>query len=362
MPATIRRGPALTDVDWPIRLGPLESFPETGLSSALERRWLHYAFMSRDNELGMVANIAWLGQEPDLPQPSVRNTSILTVYRRGEGWRSSQFNCQTFLPLWSAFRQPHTFADPQPFHLASTTGTPFVQLTLQRSCRPATGQCALFAGESPTDLQHIRWQPEPGIIARGDWGVDGRVYRDVEAVGYQERARGRWGWQHLGGWVWGFVNDPTEGEPGAPPPTSVVFGLIQPAQPPDAAAGSIMLWRNGRMRRCFPRRRVSLAVRGQLDRDHVVQVPEMANLFNVPAMQPIPRRLMVVGRLGDDWISLDFLCEEATRVVVPNEIGLHPFSVHEVVGRCQIEGQYNGQRLEFETYGIVEFAGGAGGD
>jgi hypothetical protein len=123
-----------------------------------------------------------------------------------------------------------------------------------------------------------------------------------------------------------------------------------------------MLWRQGRLRRHFPRRNVSVAVRGQLDRDHVVQIPELANLFNVPPMQPIPRRLMVVGRIGDDWVSLDFLCEAATRVVVPNETGIHPFSVHEVIGPCQIEGQLNGQRFEFQTYGIVEFAGGAAGD
>jgi hypothetical protein len=71
---------------------------------------------------------------------------------------------------------------------------------------------------------------------------------------------------------------------------------------------------------------------------------------------------MVVGRMGDDWVSLDLLSEAAARVVIPNETGIHPFSVHEVIGPCQIEGQLNGQRFEFQTYGIVEFAGGAGGD
>ncbi len=88
----------------------------------------------------------------------------------------------------------------------------------------------------------------------------------------------------------------------------------------------------------------------------------MANLFNVPSMQPIPRRLIVVGRMGDDWVSLDFLCESATRVVVPNEIGIRPFNVHEVIGQCEVSGQCGGERFDFKTSGIVEFAGGAGAD
>jgi hypothetical protein len=123
-----------------------------------------------------------------------------------------------------------------------------------------------------------------------------------------------------------------------------------------------MLWRDGRLRRHFPRRCVSVAVRGQLDRDNVVQAPEMDNLFNVPPMEPIPRRLMVVGRSGDDWVSLDFLSESAARVVISNETGIRPFSVHEVIGPCRIEGQQNGLGFQFETSGIVEFAGGAGAD
>ncbi len=362
MPVNIHHYPIVADFDLPVHLGPREPFPEIKLTQVLERRWLHYAFLSRDNQLGLVANIAWLGPEPDMSQPSVRNTSILTVYHKGDGWRSSQFNCHTYLPIWSAFRRPQGLSESLPFQLASTSGSPFVRLDLQRSCHPCISQCAVFGGHEFSDQYHIRWQPEPGIIARGDWGFDGRVYPNIEAVGYHERVRGYFSWPGLGGWVWGFVNEPTNGETGLRPPTAIVFGVVQPGQPRDAAGGSIILWNNGRLRRFFPRRNISIAVRGQLDRDYVVQVPVMANLFNVPAMQPIPRRLMVVGRIGDDWLSIDFLCESATRVVVPNETGLSPFRVHEVIGPCQVEGQLSGHRFGFQTYTIVEFAGGAGGD
>jgi hypothetical protein len=326
------------------------------MQRVLERRWLHYAFLSRDSELGMVANVAWLGPDPEKPDARTRNTSILLLYRRDQGWSASQFNAETFVPLWSSFRLPQTIGETQPLTLGATSGDPFVRLQLQRSGHPCTSQCAPFAGD-----QHFRWQSEPGIIARGDWGFKDRVFQDVEAIGYHERVRGYWGWPEMGGWVFGFANDPHLTGPGAAPPTAVVFTLIQPPKPPEAPSASVMLWRSGRLRRHFPRRNISVAVLGQLDRDQVIQVPELANLFGVPPMEPIPRRLLITAQLGEDWVVLDFESTLSARIVIPNETGIDPFSVHEVIGRCLIEGELNGEHFDFTTQGIVEFAGGAGG-
>jgi hypothetical protein len=337
-------------------LGPEGPFPEIPLGRVLERRWLHYAFLSRDGRLGMVANVALLGPAPDQAQPEPRCTSILLVHRHGDGWGASQFNCETMVPLWSAFRQPHPLGCPEPFDLRSTAGSVSVALRLERTGRPCTSQCAPFA-----DGQHLRWQSETGVRARGDWTVGGRVDRDVEAIGYHERVRGRWGWPELGGWVFGFANDPAERAGGAPP-AAVVFTLIQPPAPPNAATSSVMVWRAGALRRHFPRRCVTVAVRGTLDRNRVCQVPALANLLGVPPMAPIPRHLVIAGRMGRDRIVCDFVCETAARVVIPCETGIRPFSVHEVIGPCRVEGVIAGERFAFETHGIVEFAGGAGGD
>ena len=43
-----------------------------------------------------------------------------------------------------------------------------------------------------------------------------------------------------------------------------------------------MLWRDGVMRRHVPRRRVSFAVRGMLDRDRVTMAPPLAGRFGDP--------------------------------------------------------------------------------
>ncbi len=301
----------------------------------------------------MVTNIAWLGPEPEKPT-SRRATSILLVHRSGEGWQSSQFNAVTLAPPWSAFRLPHPHGTPNPFELDSTAGQPFVHLALQRTSRPCTSQCAPFARG-----QYLRWQSEPGVLAEGEWGVGGQIYPGVKAVGYHERVRGFWGWPELGGWVFGFANDPAWRDPGAPPPHAVVFTLIQPPFPPGATTGSVMVWWEGRLARHFPRRDVSVAVRGLLDRDRVQQVPELANLSGTPPMAPIPRRLAIVARMGSDWAALDFQCDAAARVVIPSETGLAPFSVHEVIGPACVEGSLGGRPFGFETHGIVEFAGGA---
>ena len=79
-------------------------------------------------------------------------------------------------------------------------------------------------------------------------------------------------------------------------------------------------------------------------------------------MAPIPKRLVISARLGNDWTVLDFESEAAARVVIPSETSLRPFSVHEVVGPCILQGSLSGRPFRIETRGIVEFAGGAGGD
>ena len=343
-------------------LGPQGPFPRSPFTRVLERRWLHYAFLTRDGAMGFVANVSWLGNNAGLPildgNDSHPHWSILLLYHREQGWSASQFHAKALDPQWSAFRLPYPLGELRPFSLEAVVGTPFVNLQLQRSGRPCTSQTAPFASD-----QHLRWQSEPGVIAWGDWGITPEhVYPEVEALGYHERVRGYWSWPDLGGWVFGFANDPQVQAREIAPPTAVVFTLIQPPQPADATTGSVMLWRSGRLRRHFPRHNITVAARGMLDRDRVTQVPHLSHLLGVAPMAPIPRRLLITAGLGEDRVVIDFLCETAARLVVPSETSLHPFSVNEVIGLCQVEGKLSGQSFRYETRGIVEFAGGAYGD
>ena len=358
------------EADSPAPLGPRGPFPRLRLGHPLERRWLHYAFLSRDGRLGMVANASWLGPDADDPQGEPRYTTILLLHQRGQPWVASQFNAEISAPPWSAFRQPQALHTPQPLHISSTAGAPAVRLQLRRTGLPCTSQCAPFAGD-----QHLRWQSEAGVRAVGDWclggpggpgatgATGGDWQRGVDAVGYHERVRGRWAWPDLGEWVFGFANDLGGSADGADaaPEYAAVFTFIRPVAPADASTASVMLWHRGHLRRHFPRRNVSFAVRGQLERDAVQMVPALARLFGVPPMAPIPKRLVISARLGADWTVLDFEAEAAARVIIPSENSLRPFSVHEVIGSCWLRGELSGRAFAIETRGIVEFAGGAGG-
>lgn len=344
------------DSDQTARLGVRGPFPRIALSDPLERRWLHYAFLSRDGRYGMVANASWLG--PDEAADDTRFTTILLLHERGKPWVASQFNAEISAPAWSAFRQPHALHQPLPLEIrasAERPDAPAVSLQLRRTGLPCTSQCAPFAGD-----QHLRWQSEAGVRAQGDWWLNGKWRRGIDAVGYHERVRGRWAWPDLGEWVFGFAND-LGGSFEAPPEYAAVFTFLRPVQPADATTASVMLWHRGHLRRHFPRRNVSFAVSGQLDRDAVQTVPALAQLFGVAPMAPIPKRLVISARLGSDWAVLDFEAEAAARVVIPSETSLRPFSVHEVVGPCLLRGELAGRRFAIETRGIVEFAGGAGG-
>jgi len=355
MPAALPH-PHELDAATDSRLGPRGPFPRAPMTRPLERRWLHYAFVSRDLTLGLVSNLSWLGPDLDDPLRRTRSASILLLHHVRDGWSASQFNGVTAMPAWSAFRQPSAHGDAQPFEIASTAGAPAVRLRVTRSGRPCTSQCASFA-----DDQHLRWQSEPGVLAHGEWRLADRVIRDVSAVGYHERVRGVWGWPELGEWVFGFAND-ASGDPSRPPAWAAVFTFIRPRTPEGATTASVMLWQDGRLRRHFPRRNVSMAVRGTLDRNHVRQVPALANLLGVPPMRPIPRRLVIEAHQGADRVVLDFESEAAARVVIASETSLRPFSVHEVIGPCRLEGSVGGRTFALETRGIVEFAGGADAD
>lgn len=354
MPAALRfRHPPRSAPDHLI--GPPGPFPEIALQRELERRWLHYAFLSRDLRLGMVSNIAWLGPAAEDPLHRPRTTAILLLYDSTQGWSASQFNAVASAPPWSAFRS-FAQADDDGFAITSSAGAPGVELQLQRSSHPCTSQCVSFMPD-----QHFRWQSETGIHANGIWKVPGKTYPRVHALGYHERVRGYWGWPELGGWVFGFANDMTTPQAAAPP-CAVVFTLVYPRQPETAATASVMLWRRGRLQRHFTRRNIEVAVRGILDRDAVRQVPALSGILGVPPMAPIPRTLVIDARQGRDRVVVEFDATAAARIVIPSETGLLAYSVHEVIGPCRVEGEVNGHMFGFETKGIVEFAGGASGD
>ncbi|MBB5911941.1 hypothetical protein BJY24_000808 [Nocardia transvalensis] len=335
----------------PPTLGPAGPFPRAPLLHELDRRWLHYAFRSPDGAVSVIANLSTLGSsEAKDEQP--QDMSILLVHDRRTGWQSSQFNASISGEPWSSFRTP---GSPGTLRIAGHDGTPLIDLTLRRTGRPCTSQCAPFRPR-----QHLRWQSEPGIVATGTVGTDRSPRSRVTLLGYHERVRGRWGWPDLGGWVFGFANVPAE-SPG-PPPYSVVFTLIQPRAPHQAATGSVMLWRDGRLIRHFPRRRLDVAVAGLLSRDTVHLCPPLAATLGTPPAAPVPRRLAITAALGPDRLRIAVEAETAGRICNPSETSLLPFSVHEVLGPCSVTGIVNGTEFAFTAGAIVEFAGGAHDD
>jgi len=349
---TAARQEPFSESNYPaISLGPTEPFSELPLSHLLERRWLNYTFLSRSHDFGMVANLCWLGADPDKPDAS-GHTALLLLYHRGEGWRSSQFNAAALSPPWSSFRLPHPLRQPGRFEIASTLGTPAVRLRLQRSGYPGNRHCVSLRSQ-----QHVRWQAEPGIIANGDWQFGDRLYPNLEAIGYHERVYGCWSWAELGSWVSGLIT-PTHSHSAVPPLPTVLFNLMQPAQAPEATTSSVMLWQGGHLRRCFPRRNVRIAVRGSLDQDQIHLVPAIARLLGVSPGPSVPYQLMLVARMGGDQVQIDFCAESAARILVPCEVSRTLFNVHEVIGSCHLEGQISGKTFAYQTYALIRFAGG----
>ncbi|MBM7814942.1 hypothetical protein [Saccharothrix algeriensis] len=347
-------------------LGVRGPFPESELCHPLDRAWLHYAFLSSDSAHAVISNLSVLG--PERPAASAggpaggpaagrepQRMAILLVHEPDRGWSTSQFNAVQPDRPWSPFRLPHPHHAPGRFPVAARAGAPAVDLQLARTSRPCTSRCAPLG-----DDRHLRWQSEPGIRGRGALSTPhGKATLDL--TGYHERVRGRWDWSALGGWVFGFANAPCDDAAG-PPPWSVVFTLLLPERPRDCAGGSVALWRAGRLLRQFPRRGVQVAVHGDLDRDRVTLVPPLAAALGTAPAPPVPRRLLITARMGEDRLVLDFQAFTAARIASPSETTLRPFSVHETLGWCAVEGAVSGREVDFRARGVVEYAGGARDD
>jgi hypothetical protein len=323
------------------------------LSHVLERRWLHYAFITTDEEQALIANLATLGGDEG-GEPT--RTTVLLAYHRAHGWRCSQWHAYLAGDPWTSYRSPEpsqAFPRPPDFELQSLAGKPAVALHLTTTSTPA-----------PTGVSHFhrtnwkRWQAQPGVLATGRWDDGMAPARDAVAVGYHERVHGRWAWPEMGGWVFGFCNQLADQLDG-PPSWAVVFALLQPMDEAHDHTAMVMVWRRGRMVFFVPRRALRVTVAGQLSRDRVVTTPWLAPLIGTFSTAPIPAVLCIDGYQGRDWIELRFRCRDAARLVVPSETSLQPFSVHEVIGDMEVEIKMKGTTEKFASPGIVEFAGGA---
>ncbi|MGW7786833.1 hypothetical protein ACWGKX_04475, partial [Streptomyces tricolor] len=121
------------------RLGPPGPFPYAPLAHPLDRKWLHYAFLSRCGRQALIANLSVLGSstgavfaDPGAPASGRRSgtgtaaegqhMAILLVYEEGHGWSATQFNAEQPELPWSAFRLPHPRGEAGAFRVAARGG------------------------------------------------------------------------------------------------------------------------------------------------------------------------------------------------------------------------------------------------
>ncbi len=328
-------------------------FTRLQFSDVLERRWLHYAFITVDERQALIANLATLGGENG-DEPT--QTTVLLAYHRDHGWACSQWHAHLPRAPWTSFGStpPTTVWPREPdFELHSLVGTPSVALHLTSTTTPAPAGVSHFHGTN-----WKRWQAQPGVLATGYWSDGMAPPRQTAAVGYHERVHGRWAWPEMGGWVFGFCNQFTDRAEG-PPNWAVVFALLQPRDEAHDHTAMVMLWRRGRMVLFVPRRALRVSAAGQVVRDRVIMTSTLAPLLGTFATAPIPAVLCIDGYQGGDLIQIRYRCRDAARLVVPSETSLQPFSVHEVIGDMEVRIKMKDLNVEFMSPGIVEFAGGA---
>jgi len=85
----------------------------------------------------------------------------------------------------------------------------------------------------------------------------------------------------------------------------------------------------------------------------------LMNLLVPGAASGVPERLSLKASGREDWLSLSYRCEEASRIAIPADLDPVGLTLlNETVGTLVVEGSIGGRELALETPAVVEFVRG----
>lgn len=202
------------------------------------------------------------------------------------------------------------------------------------------------------DCPPINWLVVPRLVAHGTVRIDTRTYRLQNASAYHDHNWGHFRWGKNFAWEWGY------GAPeAADNPWTMVFVRLSDRGHVSDLMQALFLWKGPRQQRLFRAGELEVWHDGLLRPKSLFKLPRVMGVVSPGTACDVPRRLNVRARGQGDRVELEFRCEEAAQVIIPNDEDLGVTIINEVSGHLELEGVVGGEKVSMACPSIFEFLG-----
>lgn len=215
---------------------------------------------------------------------------------------------------------------------------------LEPQARALAGNAICLSGED-----RFNWVVAPHLRATGEMRSGGRLYVAENAPAYHDRNWGQFVWGGDYTWEWATL---VPDEPGAP---ALVYSRMANRARGVTLAQSLLLWRDGRLRRRFYGRDLTVTSSGALRPPRVFRLPRFTGLIGSGRAADVPRRISVAARGYGEALDVEIELERFGQVIAPNDDWPGLTALSEASGRFRVDGSMGGERVSFAGRVQAEF-------
>ena len=172
-----------------------------------------------------------------------------------------------------------------------------------------------------------------------------KIYTLKNVRGYHDHNWGRWLWSDDMGWDWGQAISKKVGNTDVGI-YSISLGHMTNNSHTISRASTFDLWKNDKIIAAFKDSEI------QISHESMAALPTMPN-------NPYPAVNVITTASGNDKLNIRFTTEQATPIMVPLQAeGVNGYRIiWELVGKYEVNGKINDDKVKFETNGYMEYVG-----
>lgn len=164
--------------------------------------------------------------------------------------------------------------------------------------------------------------------------------------GYHDHNWGRWLWSDDMGWDWAQASSRNSDSNNGIGKYSISLGHMTNNAHTLSRATTLDIWENEGIMATFTDNEV------QINHESMTTLPTMPN-------NPYPTVNVINAKSGSDKLIIRFTTEQVTPIMLPLQPeGVNGYKiVWELVGKYEVNGKINGEKVKFETNGYMEYVG-----
>jgi hypothetical protein len=164
--------------------------------------------------------------------------------------------------------------------------------------------------------------------------------------GYHDHNWGRWLWSDDIGWDWAQASSKNNDSNNSTGKYSISLGHMTNNSHTIPKGTTLDIWQDEEIMTTFVGDDV------QIIHESMTTLPDMPN-------NPYPTVNVIKAKSGKDKLNIRFTTEQVTPIMLPLQPeGVNGFRiVWELVGKYEVSGKINGEKVKFETNGYMEYVG-----